>query len=287
MEFIVIDVELANQNPSSICQLGFVVYRDGKPIHEYSKLIDPDDDFSLRNFSIHGIDEDAVYGMPKFADVAPFIHPIFDGRICVSHGGVDRKAIEQAFKACNQEPPNCQWLNSATLVRRSWDQFKDKGYRLFNICEYLGIQYHPHDALEDAKATGQVVIRAIEKTGIGIEEWLVRLNEEKKTGDWGVSVSREGNSEGPMFGAEMVFTGLGKMKPAAADTAAKLGCKVHPRVTNKTTHLVVADEVSFFTQRAGRKISTKHELALKKIEGGQSIEILSVSEFTAICKRLG
>ena len=180
-----------------------------------------------------------------------------------------------------------QWLNSATLVRRSWDQFKDKGYRLPNICKHLGIQYLPHDALEDSKATGQVVIRAIEKTGIGIEEWFVRLEDEKKTGDWGVSVSREGNSEGPMFGAVMVFTGLGKMKPAAADNAARMGCKVHPRITKKTTHLVVADQISFFTQRAGRKISGKHELALKRIDEGQSIKILSVSEFTLMCERLG
>lgn len=137
-----------------------------------------------------------------------------------------------------------------------------------------------------AFTTGLVMMAAIEKTGISAKDWITKFEDEKKAGSWGVKVSREGNPEGAMFGAVMVFTGLGKQKPIAADNAAKIGCKVHPRVTKKTTHLVVADEVSFFTTRAGRKISGKHEQALENIKKGQSIEILSITEFLELCNRL-
>ena len=132
MRFLVIDVELANQNPHSICQIALVAYKDGKEISKYSSLIDPEEDFFWMNLSIHGIDADDVEGKPTFVDLATHFYDCLNGRICVSHGEVGRKAIEQAFKKRKLEPPNCQWLNSAKLVRRSWDQFKNKGCRGMN-----------------------------------------------------------------------------------------------------------------------------------------------------------
>jgi len=286
-DFLVLDVETANSNAHSICQIGLVKYEGGQSVDEFSTLIDPEESFFWKNVEVHGIDKIVVRGKPRFVDIADQLREYLEGVICVHHGGGDMKSINDSFGMHDLTLPDCVWLNSTVIVRRSWDQFKTKGYGLPSIAKHLGIHYKAHDALEDARATGKVVMGAIDKTGISIEEWVIKIEAEKNAGDWEVSVSREGNSNGRMFGAVMVFTGLGKQKPLAADSAAKIGCKVHPRITKKTTHLVVADEVSWLTIRAGRKISTKHDLALKYIENGQPIEILSVSEFIDLCNRMG
>ena len=41
MKFISLDVETANPDMSSICQVGIVHFEDGKPVETWSSLVDP------------------------------------------------------------------------------------------------------------------------------------------------------------------------------------------------------------------------------------------------------
>ena len=47
MEFVAIDVETANPDYSSICQIGLVCYKDGKPHEEWKSYINPEDYFFI------------------------------------------------------------------------------------------------------------------------------------------------------------------------------------------------------------------------------------------------
>ncbi len=49
MEFVAIDVETANANMASICQIGLAHYKNGKLIEEFSTYIDPQDYFAATN----------------------------------------------------------------------------------------------------------------------------------------------------------------------------------------------------------------------------------------------
>ena len=60
MQFIAIDVETANADMGSICQIGIAVFADGKVIDEWSTLIDPEDYFDGMNIYIHGIEPSMV-----------------------------------------------------------------------------------------------------------------------------------------------------------------------------------------------------------------------------------
>ncbi len=60
MDFVTIDVETANANISSICQIGMARFRNGVLADEWVSLIDPEDYFEGINISIHGIDSAAV-----------------------------------------------------------------------------------------------------------------------------------------------------------------------------------------------------------------------------------
>ena len=70
-EFYVLDVETANADYSSICQIGLAKFENGELTEKWESLIDPDDYFDGMNISIHGITEKMVQGSPTFDQVYP------------------------------------------------------------------------------------------------------------------------------------------------------------------------------------------------------------------------
>ena len=62
MDFVAIDVETANADVGSICQVGMAHFVDGQIVDEWSTLVDPEDYFDGMNVSIHGIEPHMVRG---------------------------------------------------------------------------------------------------------------------------------------------------------------------------------------------------------------------------------
>ena len=82
-------------------------------------------------------------------------------------------------------------------------------------------------ALEDAKASGHVLLAAIDKTGLDISAWLKRVKQpiNPSNSSCGSAVNRDGNPEGELSGEVMVFTGALEIpRREAADLAAGIGC---------------------------------------------------------------
>ena len=70
LDFTAVDVETANDNWGSICQIGAVRFRDGQETASQSWLCTPPpglEHFADINVSIHGITADDVKGAPAFA----------------------------------------------------------------------------------------------------------------------------------------------------------------------------------------------------------------------------
>ena len=171
-EFTAIDLETANPDAYSICQIGIARYLDGELAEEWMSYIDPQANFNSDNIAVHGITAAAVRGWPALPEVAEKLHEMLDGRIVVSHSQFDRVALEQAFDRHEIPRLRCAWLDSTLVARRAWEGFSKRGYGLENLCRILGYRYQRHDALGDAKAAGVVVLAAIEQTGIGLNRWL-------------------------------------------------------------------------------------------------------------------
>ncbi|GFP44073.1 DNA polymerase III subunit epsilon [Candidatus Hakubella thermalkaliphila] len=66
MDFIALDVETANPDLASICQIGLVEFQNSKMVNALERLVDPEDYFDGMNVSIHGIDERDVKGQPTW-----------------------------------------------------------------------------------------------------------------------------------------------------------------------------------------------------------------------------
>ena len=121
--FVAFDVETANADLASICQVGTVTFTDGEPRSVWQSLIDPEDEFDAINVSIHGIDSGAVIGAPRFVDVAPQLAGLLEQQIVASHTGFDRVALSQAHARHGLPTIGCQWLDTARVCRRAWPQF--------------------------------------------------------------------------------------------------------------------------------------------------------------------
>jgi DNA polymerase-3 subunit epsilon len=176
MDFVAIDVETANPDLSSICQVGIASFRDNRLADIWTSFINPEDYFEPINVSIHGIDEYRVKDAPTWAGVYPDVVSRLANRVIVSHTAFDRTAILRACDRTHLAFCGCRWLDSARVARRAWAGFARSGYGLSHVAEYLGIHYRAHDAGEDAQCAGEVLLRAIADTGLTLEQWLTRVS---------------------------------------------------------------------------------------------------------------
>ena len=97
-----------------------------------------------------------------------------DDQIVGCHTMFDRHAFGAVCRLLGEPSLDVRWLDTASVVRKTWTQFSRRGYKLDNIAEYLGITFQHHDALEDAHAAAQLLLQAIEETGVSVEEWYAR-----------------------------------------------------------------------------------------------------------------
>jgi DNA polymerase-3 subunit epsilon len=182
-------------------------------------------------------------------------------------------------------PISTTWLDSARVVRRTWKELAWKGYGLANVCSKIGYEFRHHDALEDAKATGYVLLAALQESQQDLDEWQRRVSQpiDPERSSSGKAIQRDGNPEGDLFGETIVFTGALELpRSEAADLASNIGCQVTQNVTKKTTILVVGDQD--VSRLAGHEKSAKHRKAEQLAIDGHPMRIIRESDFKALVR---
>lgn len=278
MNFIALDVETANADFASICQIGLVYFVDGKPTQQLQWLVNPEDYFDPSNTRLHGIDEHTVSGADTLPALYPTIKERLEGKIVVHHMPFDVVSLTRAAEKYGLSPLECQWLDSARVARRAWEKYRQRGYALANLATEFNIQFQHHRADEDARVAGEVIVKAITETGISLDDWLIKAYKQTYDGRFEPNVAQPGNPDGPLYGETLTFTGtLSMPRPQAATLAAEMGCTVGDGVTKKTTILVVGDQD--LRLLAGKTKSNKHLKAEKLMADGQQIRIIGESDF--------
>jgi DNA polymerase-3 subunit epsilon len=260
-DFVVIDVETACSRASSICQIGIVGFQGGREIFEYETLLDPRDDFNPFNTAIHGIAAHHVIGQPSFGDVHATVAAHLSGRTTVAHSYFDKGALAAACRVHARSPIETVWLDSVRVAKRAWPDLEN--HKLGGLARYLGIAHKHHDALSDARAAGWVIVKAIDHTGLSLEDWLAPP---RKPGP-----APQPAADGPLSGERIAILGEPRDGRLALLLAA-LGGKVVTVVSPGTTLLVSVGGDPF-----GR--ATRMSAAFRKAEAmrqrGGAIRIVS------------
>lgn len=282
--FVAVDFETANEDFASICQIGLAEF-DGNYVGGSCVLVNPEDEFSGMNISIHGIAEADVSSAPSFPAIYDQVAGALAGRIVVCHTHFDRVALHQVCQKYSLPVPECMWLDTARVVRRCWpEQFVQTGYGLRSVAAFHGIQYKCHNALEDARCAGEILLKAIDQGGLSIDEWIDRVTHPiDLEHDSQKPTQRDGNPDGTLYGEVLVFTGsLCEPRQFAADRAAAAGCRVDDGVTKHTTILVVGNQD--IRVLAGKPKSSKHLKAEALIAKGQQLRVITERDFLEITK---
>lgn len=279
-DFIALDVETANEDYASICQIGMAMVKDGVVVETVGFYVDPETFFS--NTWIHGIDEQTVAGAPTFPQVLPELLNLLRDEIFVTHTSFDKTALNQAALKYGQQFPEVRHIDSAKMARRADSRFLYRGYGLQNLCQNYEIEYSDaHDAETDARMAAEVVLCLLRNFPQTLDDWEASLKKRFRAGENTGRVRQDGDPAGPLSGLSFVFTGaLETPRKEIAAITAGLGGNVRDIVNDKIDYLVIG--LPSHAHLKDQKPSKKEAAARKLLEAGGKIQIITEEEFNSI-----
>ncbi|WP_296147361.1 exonuclease domain-containing protein [uncultured Corynebacterium sp.] len=169
--FVAFDVETANQNWGSVCQIGLVRVIDGETVERASWLCRPPegiDEFDPFNVDCHGITADAVADEPAVGELFErFTDFVGDLPVVAHNAYFDASAMRYAAQASGAKIPHITF--ACTLAQSRAADLGVANHRLPTVAEHFGVTLdNHHDAAADAEACAGVMLglaRRAEHTG--------------------------------------------------------------------------------------------------------------------------
>ncbi len=160
--FVAIDVETANYNPSSICAIGAVKVVDGYIAERFYELVCPEPNWYIRRFSeeIHGIYPKDTDDCDCFSHVWHRLEQMIGNLPLVAHNkAFDERCIRAAFKTYGMDYPDYTFYCTLQKARRTIPRELITSYSLPSLCDFLGIPfYNHHNASADAEACAKIAM---------------------------------------------------------------------------------------------------------------------------------
>lgn len=160
--FVALDFETANNERGSACSIGIVRVENCAIVAKEVRLINPQtyflDDFTN---NIHGISAGDVEDIPLFDEVWQELSPLVEGVdfIAAHKASFDKSVLYQCCEKFKIKPPVQKFVCTVQVARSCW---KLNPATLDKVCDYLKIELNHHEALSDASACAQIVLRAMD-----------------------------------------------------------------------------------------------------------------------------
>lgn len=160
--FVALDFETANNDRASACAIGLVRVENGEIVAKEMKLINPDAHFAWFCINVHGLTEEHVADAPLFHEVWEELTPLLkDAEFIVAHNAsFDKSVLHKCCERYRIAPPH---HNITCSIKAAKSLCKLPSYKLNKVCAHLDIELNHHEALSDATACAEIMIRAFEK----------------------------------------------------------------------------------------------------------------------------
>ncbi len=152
----VIDLEMTglNARTEKIIEIGAGKIRDGEIVETYKRLLSPGRKLSEETIRITGITDEMLTGCPTFAEIKDEFLDFLGEDVLLGHNVIfDYSFLKKAV--INESPKGSRFekkgIDTLKIARRFLPG--DQKKQLPTLCEYYGITYHAHRALDDAMAT--------------------------------------------------------------------------------------------------------------------------------------
>ena len=299
MEFITIDFETATAKRDSPCEIGLTFVKGGQIVDTKSWLIKPMyDEFDYFNILIHGLRPEHVANKPEFNELWREIKPLVENKFLIAHNaGFDISVLRRTLEGYRLPFPSLSYSCSYIFSKKVWQGLP--AYDLKTLCKVNNIDFKHHRAGADSKATAELTLKAFEIAGVSS---LVDFPEKLKTtigqlyeGGYRPSETKrffkakdltkivgdpkKHNPDSIFYGRTVVFTGAlsSMVRSEAQQIIADIGGIIGNNVTKDTDFLVVGQQDYRIVGDDG--MSSKQEKAIKLIEKGSALEILSEDNF--------
>lgn len=298
MDFITLDFETANASRNSVCAIGLAKYENGLLVDTLETLIDPEDYFDSYNTYIHGINEEMVEDAPTFNEFYPTLQNFIENKLLIAHyAAFDMSVLRHACDKYSLDYPTFKYSCTYQLSKKIIPG--EINYKLNTLAEKYGIEFEHHDALDDAKACGNLLVNLFNEVETNdfndlLERANLHLGEIFPNGYRGSRTKKQSSSfnlssittdatefdeDHPFYNQTLVFTGALKslVRKEAAQRVVDLGAKCGNNVTKATNFLIIGD---YDLQQFGEGFkSSKMKRAEQLLNDGQAIEIVGESEF--------
>lgn len=177
MNFIALDFETANYEPTSICQVGLAVFEDNVLTKTYSQLIKPTPYyFAPSHTAVHGLSYADVIDKKYFPDYWDNLYEILNNNYIVAHNAhFDLRILYKTLTYFKLPMPNikfaCTYILSTQLI-------KIQRYNLKSVAQHFGIEeFNHHNALDDAITAGYILLNLMQQSQIfSLEELTQKIN---------------------------------------------------------------------------------------------------------------
>ncbi len=162
MNFVAIDFETATSNYTSVCSLGLCVVENNIITERKEILIKPEPfEFNDYNIKIHGITPDMVADKPTFDKYWDWLKPYLENKTAIAHNAsFDVGVLCATLEHFNIPFPTFDYLCTVKLSQKAYPELPS--HKLNNLCSALGVNFHHHQAYDDAYACAKVLLRILE-----------------------------------------------------------------------------------------------------------------------------
>lgn len=177
-DFITIDFETANQQPSSVCSVGVVMVRNGQIVDTFYSLIQPEPNYySYFCQRVHGITQSDTNDAPVFSKVWQLLeerivdvffldmqdtddirHKIAAIPFVAHNARFDEGCLKAVFRVYQMDYPDYRFYDTLTASRRQFGHSLPN-HQLHTVAAACGydLQRH-HHALADAEACAAIAL---------------------------------------------------------------------------------------------------------------------------------
>lgn len=299
MNFITIDFETATSQRDSPCEVGLTFVENGQIVDTKSWLIKPmDNEFDYFNTLIHGITPEDVENKSEFNELWTEIKPLIENKFLIAHNAsFDFSVLRKTLELYQLPFPTLNYSCSYIFSKKVWLGLSS--YDLKTLCNINNIEFKHHRAGSDSRATAKLALKAFELAGVlSMDDFPEKLkttvgrlyeggykpSETKRIHSYKdlskiISDSSKHKPNCVFYGRTVVFTGTlsSMIRADAQQIIADIGGINGNSVTKDTDFLIVGQQDYRIVGEDG--MSNKQEKAVKLIEKGAELEILSEDDF--------
>lgn len=162
-KYAIVDLEATSaSSTANIIQVGIVIMRNGQVIDEFASDVNPHQELDDHIIHLTGITDQQLAQAPDFSEIARTIYELIEDCIFVAHNvKFDANLLAEALfmEGFELRTPRVDTVELAQVFYPTLEQ-----YKLSHLSKVLNLDLdQAHTAIEDARATGQLLFHLMDK----------------------------------------------------------------------------------------------------------------------------